>query len=66
MSIYKKILDLFETQSEMTVKEIVHQLDASKQMVHISLNRLLEEDKIEKFGKVPKTFYRNKKVEEKK
>jgi hypothetical protein len=61
MTIYQKILQLFESQEDLTVKEIVPKLENSKQMVHIALKRLLDEGKVEKFGRVPNTFYRLKK-----
>jgi hypothetical protein len=61
MTVYQRILQLFENQEDLTVKEIVTKLETSKQMVHIALNRLLDEGKVEKFGKVPSTFYRLKK-----
>ena len=64
MTIYQKILQLFENQEDFTVKEIVYRLENSKQMVHIALNRLLDEGKVEKFGRVPNTFYRLKKQAE--
>jgi len=40
------------------VKEIVDKLDVSKQMVHLVMTRLLEENKVQKFGRTPKTIYR--------
>ncbi len=44
--------------NELTVKEIVDKLDMSKQMVHIALKRLLEEGRVQKLGRTPKTIYR--------
>ena len=61
MNVTDKILQLFEKQSEWTVKDLVAYTDATKQMVHIVLNKLIEQHIIEKFGRVPKTFYRRKK-----
>ena len=58
MSIKSKVLDLFETSKELTVKEIVDKLAASKQMVHIVLNQLIEDRIVEKLGRAPKTVYR--------
>lgn len=58
MSIKSKILALFETSNELSVKEIVDKLNASKQMVHTVLNQLLEDKIIEKLGRAPKTVYR--------
>jgi hypothetical protein len=61
MNVTDKILQLFEKQSEWTVKELVIHTDATKQMIHLVLNRLMEKGFIEKFGRTPKTFYRKKK-----
>ena len=61
MNVTNKILQLFDKQSEWTVKEIVVNIEATKQMVHLVLKRLLEKGVIEKFGRTPKTFYRKKK-----
>ena len=61
MNVTDKILQLFDKQSEWTVKEIVVNIEATKQMVHLVLKRLLEKGVIEKFGRTPKTFYRKKK-----
>jgi len=60
MTIFKKILQLFEKQTEWTVKELVLETNSSKQMVHIVLNRLMEQGLVEKFGRTPKTLYRKK------
>ncbi|MDX2362098.1 MAG: hypothetical protein QNK23_14920 [Crocinitomicaceae bacterium] len=58
MKVRDKILTLFVEEKELTVKEIIHKLDVSKQMVHLVLNDLLESDHVEKLGKPPKTIYR--------
>lgn len=58
MSIKSRVLDLFETSKELSVKEIVDKLNASKQMVHTVLNRLMEDRIVEKLGRAPKTVYR--------
>jgi hypothetical protein len=60
MTAKDKILELFQMTNELTVKEIVDKLAISKQMVHISINRLLDEDKLERLGRPPKTIYRLK------
>jgi hypothetical protein len=52
------IIELFEKNRELSVKEIVDQLGISKQTVHIVLNRLLDQNKVEKLGRPPKTVYR--------
>ena len=58
MSVKSNILKLFLVNNELTVKEIVDKLDVSKQMVHLVLTMLLEENTVQKFGRTPKTIYR--------
>ncbi len=58
MSVKSQVLALFEKSKELSVKEIVDMLDASKQMVHIVLNQLVEDKILEKLGRAPKTVYR--------
>ena len=58
MSVKTDVTKLFETLNELTVKEITDNLGVSKQMVHITLNRLIEENFLEKLGRAPKTVYR--------
>ena len=58
MTAREKILRLFEQSNELTVKEIVDRLGISKQMVHLAINRLRAEDRLEKLGSTPKTVYR--------
>lgn len=57
-TVRENIERLFQENSELTVREIVDKLQVSKQMVHLVLNKLLEEEKLEKLGKAPKTIYR--------
>jgi len=58
MKSYDKILELFKISNELTIKEIVDRLDISKQMAHITVNRLVQEEQLEKLGRPPKTLYR--------
>ena len=58
MTVKSNILKLFLVNNELTVKEIVGKLDVSKQMVHLVLTKLLEENTVQKFGRTPKTIYR--------
>lgn len=58
MNIKNKILDLFITTNELSIKEIVDKLLVSKQAIHYAINQLLEEQKVEKLGRTPKTIYR--------
>ncbi len=58
MTIRDKILKLLQNNSEISVNEIVNELGVSKQAIHLALNKLVEELKVEKLGRVPKTFYR--------
>ncbi|MCS6973491.1 MAG: HTH domain-containing protein [Cyclobacteriaceae bacterium] len=53
-----RILELFLSQGELSVKEIVDKLSVSRQMVHLALHQLLEAGLIEKLGRPPKTVYR--------
>jgi len=58
MSTEKQIIRLFSACQELTVKQLVDDTGASKQMVHLVLNKLLAADRIEKLGRAPKTIYR--------
>jgi orotate phosphoribosyltransferase-like protein len=58
MTIKKSILNLFSQSNDLSIKEIVDTLLVSKQAVHYAINQLLEEQKIEKLGRAPKTVYR--------
>ena len=58
MTAHDKILQLFEQSNELTVKEIVDTLGISKQMAHLAINRLREENRLERLGSAPKTVYR--------
>lgn len=58
MTIKDKIVQLFNKHQDLSVKEIVDELMVSKQAVHNALNQLLEDQRVMKFGKTPKTIYR--------
>ncbi|GGB24562.1 winged helix-turn-helix transcriptional regulator [Puia dinghuensis] len=58
MTAHDKILQLFQESNELTVKEIVDHLGISKQMVHIAINRLRDENRLQRLGSPPKTVYR--------
>ncbi|HEY4063698.1 MAG TPA: winged helix-turn-helix transcriptional regulator [Puia sp.] len=58
MTSHDKILQLFQQSNELTVKEIVDRLGISKQMAHLAINRLREENRLERLGSPPKTIYR--------
>ena len=60
MSVKTDILSLFESQHELSVKEITDKLSVSKQMVHLVLTKLLQKGLILKMGRTPKTIYRLK------
>lgn len=60
MKIKEKIIQLFELRKELSVTEIVNEISVSKQMVHLVLNTLVENNFIEKIGRTPKTFYKIK------
>ena len=58
MKVKEKIVQLFEIRKELSVTEIVNEISVSKQMVHLVLNALVENNFIEKFGSTPKTIYK--------
>ena len=58
MTAKENIKNLFETDNDLTIKEIVGRLGISKQMAHIAVNQLIEEKYLEKLGRTPKTVYR--------
>ncbi|MEM8568443.1 MAG: hypothetical protein AAGF85_18425 [Bacteroidota bacterium] len=58
MTAREQIILLFERQKELSVKEIMHKLDHSKQMIHLVIKDLAQEGFIEKLGRAPKTIYR--------
>ncbi len=58
MTTSELLLKELATQSELSVKEFVETLHVSKQMIHRSLNTLVEEKKVLKIGRSPKTVYR--------
>jgi len=58
MKIKEQIVRLLKKQTELSVVEMVNFLQVSKQAIHKSLNQLLDEEEVVKFGKVPKTIYR--------
>lgn len=58
MSGRDRILNLFEGNGDLSVKEITDKSFISKQMVHRVLNDLIEEQAIIKLGRSPKTVYR--------
>ncbi len=58
MTVEEKIILQFEANKELTVKELTHNLQVSKQMVHLVLKKLISKNYIEKLGRTPKTIYR--------
>ncbi|MBI3482845.1 MAG: winged helix-turn-helix transcriptional regulator, partial [Bacteroidetes bacterium] len=53
-----EILRILEEKGESTVSELTDFTLLSRQMVHRILNDLASENKVEKLGKAPKTYYR--------
>lgn len=66
MSFKIKIQSLFEDKKELSVNEIVSELNISKQYVHRILNQFIQSNEIERIGLPPKTIYKLKVVSEKK
>lgn len=63
MIIKDQIFKQLEKHGELSVKELTSILAVSKQAIHKALNQLQENQKVLKFGKSPKTFYRlNQKI----
>jgi len=58
MTVKEKIVQLFTENTEWTVHELTDKLGASKQMVHIALKQLVEEGRLQKLGRTPKTVYK--------
>ena len=65
MNIKNKLQLLFEDKKELSVDEIVSELNVSKQYVHRILNHFVESKQIERIGLPPKTIYRFKAASEK-
>lgn len=66
MGYKNKIKSLFIEKKELSVNEIVSELNISKQYVHRILNQFIESNDIERVGLPPKTIYKLKIVSEKK
>lgn len=58
MTVKESIQDLFLKTNELTIKEVTDRLQVSKQMVHIAMKQLLDEGRVTKLGRTPKTIYR--------
>jgi hypothetical protein len=63
MNIKNKIELIFEDKIELSVNDIVSELNISNQYVHRILNQLVENNQIERIGLPPKTIYRKKEVQ---
>ena len=61
-----KIIELFNKYNELSVKEITNKIDVSKQMVHLILNKLVDDNFIIKQGRTPKTVYKLQQKKDKK
>jgi len=58
MTAREQIVGLFHSINELSIKEIIDRLGISKQMAHLVVNQLQEQNIIEKLGSPPKTIYR--------
>ncbi len=58
MTIKEHVISLLAEMGEISVKELVDRLDVTKQSIHLVLNQLLAEEKVQKLGRAPKTVYR--------
>ena len=66
MNFKNKIENLFQEKIELSVLEIVYNLNISKQYAHKILILLVENDFVEKIGSTPKTIYKLKNISENK
>ncbi len=66
MKIKDSIIKLLTERGDLSVKEMIDLLHVSKQAIHKSILQLTESDVVVKLGKVPKTIYRLKKIEDEK
>lgn len=53
-----KLLKLLLKNNEMSASQLADELGVSRQMIHRILNKLQEEELVQKLGKSPKTYYR--------
>jgi hypothetical protein len=60
MKIRDKIIAFLHEIGDASVKEMVDELEVSKQAIHIAINQLLTEELLEKYGRAPKTIYKLK------
>jgi hypothetical protein len=58
MTIENQIVEYLKAHGESGVTEMQEQMNVSRQMLHRVLNRMLEEDLLQKLGRPPKVFYR--------
>jgi DNA-binding transcriptional regulator GbsR (MarR family) len=58
MSIKEQVLVLMLDKGEVRITELTERTGSSRQMVHRVLKKLLEEKRIIKIGKAPRTFYK--------
>jgi len=58
MNTNERVVDILKQAGEMSVNQIAEQLEVSRQMIHRSLNELVEKRLVEKLGRAPKTYYR--------
>lgn len=58
MTVKQNIEKLLDVYNELSVNEISNKLNVSKQMVHVAIKQLLENNIIIKLGAPPKTIYR--------
>jgi CTP-dependent riboflavin kinase len=58
MTIKERVIELLTEIGEISVKELVDRLDVSKQSIHLVMNQLASEGRVQKLGRAPKTLYR--------
>jgi len=58
MTVKEQVISLFNKHNELTIRELVDITGASKQMLHLVMKQFVEEKKVIKLGRTPKTIYR--------
>jgi len=60
MNTKEQIIQILQDKGEVSVPELVARTDASRQMVHRVIKKLIENGQITKIGSAPRTFYKIK------
>jgi len=58
MTIENQIINILKSDPEVSISDLLQKIQVSRQMIHRVINKMLQENYIEKIGKPPKVFYR--------